>query len=109
LQFRQVFVPAEYPDRWPTQGNRYLPIDRSEFEQLLTDVHGQASGRSGANSARVAEARHVARWQADETLAGRTELDIVLDSEQPALLSVAPCRTPIRPVDFHLSARHLRD
>jgi hypothetical protein len=35
LSYRRLFVPANDPDRWPVGTERYLPMDREQFEQRL--------------------------------------------------------------------------
>jgi hypothetical protein len=90
LQFRRVFVPADRPEQWPTGGQRYLPIDKSEFEQLLTDVHEHYAQGTSKLAVRIARAEHHARFQAEHLLVGRSTIDIVLSSDQPALLNLTP-------------------
>ena len=88
--FRRIYVPVDRPQEWPTDGERYLPIDKAEFAQLLDDASTAAQATPGMMAARVVAADHTARVENEDLLTGQAVLEISHHAAQPALLPLTP-------------------
>ena len=88
--FRRIFVPADRPSDWPTNGDRYIPIDKSEFSQLLDDVRAGDQAAPGHLAARIERANYSIRVVGEDLLVGTAEFDIVHNSSQTALRPLMP-------------------
>jgi hypothetical protein len=82
--YRRVFVPADRPDEWPTGGDRYLPINREQFERLATAA-SQRSALGQGQGAQIASASYSARLE-QNVLVGDLTYEVRLIDELPEIL-----------------------
>ncbi|HEX6963042.1 MAG TPA: hypothetical protein VF175_14330, partial [Lacipirellula sp.] len=99
--YRRVFVPAERPEDWPTHGERYLPMNREEFERLITAAN-QRRRLSEAGLVQVTAASHRLTLTDDLSLRGESKLHVMLLDQSPGILrltSRSPSLTAAKWVD----------
>jgi len=84
IRFQRVYVPAERVDDWPLGGNRYLPLDKADFERLLK----QADAPVIPASPRIVQATYRASLGDDGLLMGSTLLQIDAPENLATLLSL---------------------
>lgn len=89
IKFRRVFVPADAPQSWPTDGEQYLPLDRAEFEQLVAAAE-DAQQPGGHARPRIAEAEYRASLADGDALVGSSTLRIEQPAPTRSLLPLAP-------------------
>jgi len=100
LQFRRIFVPAEKLEAWPRDGEKYLPIEASDFDKWVRSANeAAASGKVGAT---VDDAEYTARLENDSLLQGEGKWTIQLRGDKPAFL-------PLDNLSLVLSNVHWRD
>jgi hypothetical protein len=92
--YHRVFVPADNVDAWPRDGEKYLPIERREFEALVAAANRRAqASRAGAT---IAEARYSARLEGNRLAAGRGEWTIELHDDNPVFLPLGEMSVVLR-------------
>lgn len=84
IEYRRVFVPTDEPATWPLEGERYLPIESREFEELLSA--GNNRGKRERHGAILTAASYAGRMQADGSIAGRGRWEIELRGPGPTVL-----------------------
>ncbi len=87
--YRRVFVPADRPEQWPTADERYLPVDRKEFDRLI-QAAAERRELEDAGAAQISSARYVAHLEEDELLKGSARFDVRLIDEFPQILPLTP-------------------
>lgn len=85
LRYRRVYAPADRPDLWPRDGDRYVPIDAAEFEELIRQLRGIPPGMPDLGRARLAHAEYEARLIEPDLLQGRAILHFQHDGGAPVL------------------------
>lgn len=92
--YRRVFVPADRPQDWPTDGQRYLPVASDQFQRLVAaaEERGQLAESGGVS---IGAARHTLVLREDLTLAGRSRLEVNLIDSSPRILALAPCNVAV--------------
>jgi hypothetical protein len=92
--FRRIFVPNDRPEAWPTAGQRYLPLDRNEFERALAVLHEQGQLQaSGAHP--IEKAVYTATFGEDGILRGKAVLGIRLAIDGGQVIRLAPLNIAI--------------
>jgi hypothetical protein len=82
--YRRVFVPADNFDIWPTNRDKLIPIEASEFKKWI-----QAANLSDSNSPpslTIEEAEYSARLEGDRLVEGRGRWQIRMHASSPAFL-----------------------
>jgi hypothetical protein len=82
LLYRRVLVPADQPTAWPRDGDTFLPIAASDFENWVTN------GAANAPRARLIATEYRARLEGTQLVASRGNWEIDLDGESEALLAL---------------------
>jgi hypothetical protein len=82
LLYRRVLVPADEPTAWPRDGETFLPIAASDFENWATN------GAANAPRARLIATEYRARLEGTQLVAGQGDWDIDIDGEDEALLAL---------------------
>ena len=91
--YRRLFVPADSPDTWPTNGERYLPLDADQFEELLREA--RAENTRAAVGARLIGATYRARLVDDTLLTGTVEYHIESLGTGPRVTALEPMNLAI--------------
>ncbi len=91
LAFRRLFVPETQLAEWPIGGRRYLPLEASRFERLVTAAHQVASGVPADNQPLLLKATYQARLTDNDLLEGTADLQIAQRSGAAAILPLEPC------------------
>ena len=99
--FRRIYVPSDRPEKWPTGNERYLPIDREEFAQLLEDARAGQQAAPGVLAARIAQADYSAQVENGDLLVGRAILEIHHNSSEAALLPLEPWSAAVVSARWH--------
>ena len=79
--FRRILVPENRPAAWPVEGERYLPIEKSELDRLLATWQG----RQSPAQVRVESIELTARLEAGQ-LVGKGTMRIESSSQQPTFM-----------------------
>ncbi|MEN6457671.1 MAG: hypothetical protein ABFC63_01970 [Thermoguttaceae bacterium] len=90
IRFHRVFTPEDRVKDWPTDGEKYLPMDAAAFERLVEAAKPRSAKDPIRPLASIAAARYEARL-VGERLLGRATLDVVLLGRRAVLLPVDPC------------------
>jgi hypothetical protein len=96
LTFRRIFAPADRMGDWPTGEAKYLPLDATEFERLLSRLKAAEGTVPPTPSAQLRRAEYRATLDGDRLLVGTADLEIILTAEPLALLPLEPCSFSIR-------------
>ncbi len=89
LRYRRILVPADRMDEWPARSERYLPIDREEFERLIAPLGGK---NAFPTNGRIDSALFHAELRDEKTLVGDAILDMTLTENKPTFISLDPCK-----------------
>jgi len=92
LEFRRIYAPADRVANWPLGDDRYVPIERAEFERL---IEIGAADAPPPQAARVTEAAFQARLVDGDVLSGTARCEIARASGGPVLLSLGACNLAI--------------
>jgi len=95
LEFRRIVVPANRTGEWPLEKGRYVPVKPDEFERLYKSAQATGNSPSVRSTARVVEARYMARLQGSRLLIGKATLDIVKTGDTISLLPLSKCTLAI--------------
>jgi hypothetical protein len=88
LAYRRIFVPADKPDAWPRDGEKFLPIEARDFEAWIAAANRNTS--EGNSPATIAAAEYWATLEEDGRLRGRGRWTISLRDERPAFRPLEP-------------------
>lgn len=83
--FRRVFVPAAAPESWPTGGQRYLPLDRRDFESLVAQQGGPE-----VPTARLRGATYRAELVDGDVLVGTVDYQVEIAAGKPGVVALEP-------------------
>jgi hypothetical protein len=86
IAYRRIFVPADDVSAWPRNGEKYLPVEPREFQELVS-----AANRGGENAGPVAaitEALYAGRMRPDGGVSGSGSWKIELRGNGPVVLPV---------------------
>ena len=78
-----IFVPAGDVTAWPRNGEKLLPIESSEFQELVTAAN---RGAESAPHAAIIEAAYFGRLRSDGSVAGHGTWTVQLRGEGPVIL-----------------------
>src|SRR5439155_22452026 len=92
LLFRRVFVPEE---ALGSQIRGLLPLKREEFERRLASAAKQTDPAANKTAVRIERAVFRARLEGSDLKNGEAELTVVAATDQPAILSLEPCRVAL--------------
>ena len=87
--FRRLFVPADAPETWPVGSERFLPIPRDKFRQLLEQNETKTRG-SRPSPLHISKAVYRAELMPGNVLRGTAEWSVELPGAQAWLLPLAP-------------------
>ena len=76
-------------DEWPSRSERYLPIDRDEFERLIAPLGGKDAFPANG---RIDSAIFHAEFRDEKTLVGDATLNVTLTESKPTFISLDPCK-----------------
>ena len=82
-EYRRVYVPADKVEAWPQNGQKYLPIEASEFKSLV-DAANQA--KSSAVTGTIDAAQYFGTLDDDGHFHGRRQWNITLRGNGKAFL-----------------------
>ena len=88
LQYRRMFISE---DEITKLDEVYLPVKRSDFDQLLSTIRAKQAAPGLSLGARIAKAAYSARVVGNELVEGQAKLSIVHTGKTPALLPLEPC------------------
>jgi hypothetical protein len=91
--FRRIFVPAGDVTAWPLNGEKLLPIESSEFHDLMIAANGSDQG---VPHAVITEAAYSGRMRSDGSLAGHGTWTVQLRGEGPVVLPLSEHSLVIR-------------
>ena len=83
---RNVFVPAEQPTAWPTDGETYLPIEQQQLDELLKTANQTAGGPTAPH---VDQIVMVGSLEGTSAAVGYGAVRIVTDQQPSGWLSLA--------------------
>lgn len=86
LSYRQVFVPADKPEVWPTDGHSLLPIQTSELQKLLRNLDDADQSVATSRSTRVSVLLR-AELAGEQRLKGQGELHVETSGGRPEFLA----------------------
>ncbi|MCL6501187.1 MAG: hypothetical protein K6T86_00790 [Pirellulales bacterium] len=85
LRFRRLFAPADRPELWPRDSDRYVPMEAAEFEELVELLRGVPPGMPDLGRARLVHAEYEGRLVEPDLLQGRAILQFEHDGGEPVL------------------------
>ena len=92
--YRRLFVPADSPETWPVDSQRYLPIPQTRFLQWVEQNRSPANDQQQSP---VSISKAVYRAELKEsTLHGTAQLTVVLPGEQARLLPLSPLNLAVQ-------------
>ncbi|HEX4415622.1 MAG TPA: hypothetical protein VH107_18460, partial [Lacipirellulaceae bacterium] len=86
LRYRRIYVPADAPAAWPRGGEKYLPIDASDFKSWVSALN---KGSEADVSPGIEAAVYSGRLEDGGRIAGHGKWDVVTRSNAPALMKIA--------------------
>lgn len=94
---RPVYVIREYllEDLVPSRVKGYMPMTRERFESSIQAMRRTATDQ-GAGEAQLVSGVFYARYRDRQLVDGRAGLEVVNKYQANSVLSLAPCRLPIR-------------
>lgn len=87
LKYRRIYVPANSPETWPRGGEKYLPIDASDFKSWVSALN---KGSETEVSSEIDAAVYTGHLEEGGRIAGHGKWDVVTRSERPTLMKIAP-------------------
>jgi hypothetical protein len=84
IAYRRIFVPAEHVETWPTEGQKYLPVESRDFERWVKAANESENERE--QRAAITSAEYFAKFEGDRLIGGRGTWTVELRGEQPAFL-----------------------
>ena len=94
LKYRRVLVPEDHVTDWPSEGQKFLPIEKDEFHRLLAESGDPAPGTTRPRETYIAKADYVASLSR-ETLTGSGVFDVVHGASGPSMVPLSPCSLAI--------------
>jgi hypothetical protein len=88
-KYRRVFVPSDRPEEWPTQGRRYLPVDRLQFQRLV-EAAADRRRLAEAGGAHLLKSQYSAKLDENLNLAGQATFDVKSIDASPHILKLSP-------------------
>jgi hypothetical protein len=98
LLYRQIFVPADQIDAWPRDGEKYLPIEASDFDAWLNKANAATPAPAAAS---IQEARYSARLEGNRLVECRGRWRIVLRGDRPSFLPLSRMSLDVREAHWH--------
>jgi hypothetical protein len=91
--YRRVFVPAGKVDAWPTEGEKFLPIDAREFESRVKRINASTESK---NLATIETAEYRARLDHDRLIIGQGKWTIQVRDDGSTFLPLGEPSVSIR-------------
>ncbi len=94
---RPVYVVREYllKELVPSRVKGYMPMTRTSFEEKLEALK-RVTAEDAISSARLVSGIYYARYDNNQLVDGRAGVEVVNQQATTSVLSLAPCRLPIR-------------
>src|SRR6476620_1835684 len=67
IQYRRIFVPADKMEAWPREGEKLIPIETHDFDELIRSAN---AAESQSNQAAISNAEYSARLESNGQLRG---------------------------------------
>ena len=93
VAYRRIFVPADHVDAWPRAGEKFLPIEAREFDELVAAANQTAQRRAHGV---ITRAEYSGRLQEDGRIVGHGQWTVELRGNQPAFLPLADMSLIVR-------------
>ena len=75
LRFQRIYAPADRMTDWPTGEGRYLPMEKDEFDRLLSLAQSSVANGQGVFSAQIAAAEYRASLTDEQLLNGQASIE----------------------------------
>jgi len=86
IAYRRVFVPADHVGSWPSEGEKYIPIEADEFDRAVKANNAAGSEKSPPASIDIAE--YNGRLDLNGRLVGTGSWNISMHGTGPSYLSL---------------------
>jgi hypothetical protein len=96
LRWRRVHAPWDRLKDWPRGEQRYVPMDKADFERLIGIAAGLCGGPSETERSPIASAEYAARLAGDCLVEGEARLDLLPREQSPGAIVLEPCGLAIR-------------
>lgn len=94
MAYRRIYVPADNPQVWPLEGEKFLPVETQDFEAWVAAANRGAV--LGPPAAAITEAVYRARLEGNRLVDGQGQWTIAFAGGGPALVPFGPTSLAIR-------------